>query len=59
MVSGPGMDVLCDSSAFPCAVCRGGVRENSIQCSECICGYIRNIAMSAEDLKLAQILWQG
>jgi hypothetical protein len=35
MVSGPGMDVLRDSGAFPCAVCRGGVRENSTQCSQC------------------------
>jgi hypothetical protein len=35
MVSGPGLDVLCDSGAFPCAVCRSGVGENSIQCSQC------------------------
>jgi hypothetical protein len=35
MVSRPGQDVLCDSDAFPCAVCRSGVRENSIQCSQC------------------------
>jgi hypothetical protein len=34
MVSGPGLDVLRDSGAFPCAVCRSGVGENSIQCSQ-------------------------
>jgi hypothetical protein len=33
MVSGLGLDVLRDSGAFPCAVCRSGFRENSIQCS--------------------------
>jgi hypothetical protein len=35
MVSGHGLDVLRDSGAFPCAVCRSGVGENSIQCSQC------------------------
>jgi hypothetical protein len=35
MVSGPGLDVLRDSGAFPCDVCRSSVRENSIQCSQC------------------------
>jgi hypothetical protein len=35
MVSGPGLDVLLDSGAFPCAVCRSRVRKNSIQCSQC------------------------
>ena len=36
MVSGPGLDLPPDSEAFPCAVCRGSVGVNSIQCSRCI-----------------------
>ena len=32
MVVGPGLDLLRDSGAFPCAVCRSGVGVNSIQC---------------------------
>ena len=35
MVSGPGLDLLCESGAFPCAVCRSGVRVNFIECSKC------------------------
>jgi hypothetical protein len=35
MVSGPRLDVLRDSGNFPCAVCKSGVRENSILCSQC------------------------
>ena len=35
MISGPGLDLLRDSSAFPCAVCRSGVGVNSIECSQC------------------------
>ena len=34
-VSGPGLDLLWDSGAFPCEVCRSGVGVNSIQCSQC------------------------
>ena len=33
MVLGPGLDLLRDSGAFPCAVFRSGVGVNSIQCS--------------------------
>ena len=36
MVSGPGLDLLSDSGACPCAVCRSGVGVNSIQCSQCM-----------------------
>ena len=33
MVTGPGIDVLRDSGAFPCAVCRNGVGAlNAIKC---------------------------
>ena len=35
MVSGPGLDLLRDTGAHPCAVCRSGVGVNSIQCSQC------------------------
>ena len=36
MVTGPGLDVLRDSGAFPCAVCRNGVgSSNAIKCSQC------------------------
>ena len=35
MISGAGLDVLCDSGALPCAVCRVGVGANSISCSQC------------------------
>lgn len=35
LISGPGCNVLKDSGAFPCAVCRSGVGVNSIQCSQC------------------------
>ena len=35
MISDAGLDVLCDSGAFPCAVCRSGVGANSISCSWC------------------------
>ena len=36
MVLGPGLDLLRDSGAFPCAVCWSGVGVNSIQCSQCM-----------------------
>ena len=36
MVWGLGLDLLCDSGAFPCAVCWSGVGVNSIQCSQCM-----------------------
>ena len=36
IVLGQRLDLLCDSGAFPCAVCRSGVGVNSIQCSQCI-----------------------
>ena len=35
MVSKPGLDLLHDSGAFPCAVCLSGVDVNSIQYSKC------------------------
>ena len=35
LISGVGLDVLKDSGKFPCAVCRSGVGNNSIQCSRC------------------------
>ena len=35
MISGHRLDLLRDSGAFPCAVCRTGVGTNSIQCSRC------------------------
>ena len=35
MVSGPGLDLLRDSGAFPCSVCRSGVGVNSIEWSKC------------------------
>ena len=31
-----GLVLLCDSRAFPCAVCQSGVGVNSIQCSQCM-----------------------
>ena len=36
MVSGPGLDLLRDSGAFPSAVSQSGVGVNSIQCSQCM-----------------------
>ena len=36
LVSGPGLDLLRDYGAFPCAVCRSGDGVNSIQCSQCM-----------------------
>ena len=35
LISGVGLDVLKDTGKFPCAVCRSGVGNNSIQCSRC------------------------
>jgi hypothetical protein len=35
MLSGLGLDLLKDTGAFPCAVCRSGVGRNSILCSQC------------------------
>ena len=35
MISGAGLDVLRDSGAFSCTVCRSGVGANSISCSQC------------------------
>ena len=35
LASGIGLDVLKDSGKFPCAVCRTGVGEASILCTEC------------------------
>ena len=34
MASGLGLDILQDSSKFPCAVCRTGVGRSSIRCSK-------------------------
>ena len=36
MVSGEGLDVLEDEGDYPCAVCRKGVRDNSIRCPICV-----------------------
>ena len=36
MVSGEGLDVLEDEGDYPCAVCRKGMRDNSIRCSICV-----------------------
>ena len=36
IVLGPGLDLLCDSGAFPYAICHSGVGVNSIQCSQCM-----------------------
>ena len=36
MVLGSGLDLLRDSEALPCAVCRSGVGVNSIQCLQCM-----------------------
>ena len=35
MISGAGLDMLRDSSAFPCTVCESGVGANSMSCSQC------------------------
>ena len=35
LISGVGLDVLKDTGKFPCAICRSGVGNNSIQCSRC------------------------
>ena len=35
LVSGVGLGLLRDSGGFPCAVCRGGVGVNSVECSRC------------------------
>ena len=35
MASGLGLDILQDSSKFPCTVCRTGVGRSSIRCSKC------------------------
>ena len=35
LVSGLGLDQLQNSGKYPCAVCRRGVRSNSIRCSQC------------------------
>ena len=35
MICGSGLNLLRNSGAFPCSVCRSGVGVNSIQCSEC------------------------
>ena len=34
LVSGIGLDILRDTGAHPCAVCRSGVGANSIRCSQ-------------------------
>ena len=33
LVSGTGLDVLKNTGKYPCAVCRSGVGNNSIECS--------------------------
>ena len=35
MVSGPGLYILRDSGAFPCAVCRSGVGVNNLVHKKC------------------------
>ena len=35
MICGAGLDILRKSGKFPCAVCRTGVGNSSIQCSAC------------------------
>ena len=49
MVSGPGLDLLRDSGAFPSAVCRSGVGVNSIQCSQCMYWVHKNTVVLEED----------
>jgi len=34
-LSGIGLNVLKDSGMFPCSVCRSGVGNNSIECTQC------------------------
>jgi hypothetical protein len=50
MVSGPGLNVLCDSGAFPCDFCR--TIPSSAHNADCT--YIRNVAMSVGDLSSIQ-----
>ena len=35
LISGTGLNVLKKSGKYPCAVCRSGVGNNSIECSQC------------------------
>ena len=47
MVTGPGLDVLRDSGAFPCAVCRNGASS----------GCIRDAAVSRAELLQTQTMF--
>ena len=35
LITGPGLNLLRDAGAYPCAVCRSGVGVNSIECTQC------------------------
>ncbi len=47
LISGVGLDVLKDSGKFPCAVCRKGVRTNSILCTGCTRGAVAFVAAAS------------
>ena len=52
-----GLDLLRDSGAFPCAVCRSGVSVNSIECVQCMywvhnkCSGVRGRLAESYDIK--------
>ena len=55
LVSGLGLDQLQNSGKYPCAVCRRGVRSNSIRCSQCkfwvhkkCCGIVGRLSADPE-----------
>ena len=60
MITGPGLDVLRDSGAFPCAVCRDGVGLSNV-CSSCAhsatSGCIRDAAVSRAELLQTQTMF--
>ena len=51
MISAAGLDMLHDSGAFPCTVCRSGVGANSIYISvpSANCGSIRSAVVLRAD----------
>ena len=60
MVTGPGIDVLRYSGAFPCAVCRHGVgSSNAIVCSQCklLVPILRGAAVSRAELLQTQTMF--
>ena len=57
MVTGPDLDVLCDSGAFPCAVCQVFDRRTQSFAHSASSGCIRGAVVSRAELLQTQTMF--